>query len=354
MKKRVAVLGATGIVGQRFVSLLANHPWFDLVMITASEKTVGKKYVESVKWVIENPIPDSVTDLIVEPLDANLVAKEKIDIVFIALPKELAETIEIDLAKKGIIVVSNASNMRMEPDIPLLNPEINADHIEIIEVQRKKRGWDGAIAKVPNCTTAILTLSLKPIYDEFGIKRVVAASMQSLSGAGLTGVPSMLILDNLIPFIEGEEEKVETESRKILGMISKDSIELNNKFIVTASCHRVMVLEGHSIAVFVETEKKADVENVVKALEEFKNNKIKNLELPTAPTKPIIVRREQDRPQPRLDRMEGKGMSVVVGRIREDKALNGVKYFVLGHNTIRGAAGTGVVIAELMAKKGLV
>ncbi|MEM4441312.1 MAG: aspartate-semialdehyde dehydrogenase [Ignisphaera sp.] len=354
MKRRVAVLGATGIVGQRFVSLLDNHPWFDLVMVTASERVVGKKYSESVKWVIEKPMPSSVAELTIDPLDVDVIVKEKIDIAFIALPKEVASTIEPELAMRGVAVVSNASNMRMEPDIPLLNPEINADHIEIVEIQRKIRGWSGVIAKVPNCTTAILTLSLKPIYDEYGIKRVVVASMQGLSGAGLTGVPSMFILDNLIPFIEGEEEKVETESRKILGVLGKNSIELNNSFGVTASCHRVMVLEGHSLAVFVETEKKADVENVMKIMEEFKNNKIRGLDLPTAPKKPIVVRREQDRPQPRLDRMEGNGMSVVVGRIREDKVLGGIKYFVVGHNTIRGAAGTGVLIAELMVKKNIV
>lgn len=354
MKKRVAVLGATGIVGQRFVSLLAEHPWFELEMVTASEKVVGRRYLEAVKWVIEKPMPKKVEDLIIEPLDVNMISKEKIDIVFTALPKEVAALVEQDLARKGLVVVSNASNMRLEPDIPLLNPEVNADHIDVVEAQRKNRGWSGFIAKVPNCTTAILTLTLKPLYDEFGIKRVVVSTMQALSGAGLTGVPSMFILDNLIPFIEGEEEKVETESRKILGELEKDRIMFNDKFRVTASCHRVMVLEGHSMAVFVEMEKIADVDEIIKALEEFKGNKIKGMALPTAPEKPLIVRREPDRPQPRLDRLAGDGMSVVVGRIREDKVLNGVKYFAIGHNTLRGAAGTGVLIAELIVKKNLV
>ncbi|MEM4789229.1 MAG: aspartate-semialdehyde dehydrogenase [Ignisphaera sp.] len=353
MKKRVAVLGATGVVGQRFVSLLADHPWFELVMVTASEKFVGRRYSEAVKWVIEKPIPNIAEELVLESLDVKKIVEEKIDIAFVALPKEVATTVEPELASKGLIVVSNASNMRLEPDIPLLNPEVNADHLEIIEVQRRNRGWSGVIAKVPNCTTAILTLTLKPIHDEFGIKRVVMASMQGLSGAGLTGVPSMYILDNIIPFIEGEEEKVETESRKILGIISGNSIALNNDFTVSASCHRVMVLEGHSLAVFVETFRRVEVEEVIKAMEEFRSNKIKGLNLPTAPNKPIIVRREPDRPQPRLDRLVGNGMSVVVGRIREDKSLGGIKYFAVGHNTIRGAAGTGVLIAELMIKKNL-
>lgn len=354
MKRRVAVLGATGIVGQRFVSILADHPWFELVMVTASERFVGRRYSEAVKWVIEKPMPEIVEDFVLEALDVKKIVEEKIDIVFVALPKEVAVTVEPELAGKGLAVVSNASNMRLEPDIPLLNPEINADHVEIVEIQRRNRGWNGAIAKVPNCTTAILTLTLKPLYDEFGIKRVVVASMQGLSGAGLTGVPSMYILDNIIPFIEGEEEKLETESRKILGTITGSSIAINNEFLVSASCHRVMVLEGHSLAVFVETSRKVEVEEVVKAMEEFRGNKIKGLGLPTAPAKPIIVRREVDRPQPRLDRFAGNGMSVVVGRIREEKALSGVKYFAVGHNTIRGAAGTGILIAELMVKKNLI
>lgn len=351
--KRVVVLGATGIVGQRFVSLLGEHPWFELAIVAASERSVGKKYCEAVKWVVEKPIPKSVLDLELSPISSDIV-KENIDIAFTALPAEMARDIEIELAKRGVVVVSNASPMRLEPDIPLINPEVNADHIEVIEYQRRIRNWDGAIIKVPNCTTAILTLSLKPILDEFGIKKVIVSTMQALSGAGLTGVPSMLILDNLIPFIEGEEEKVENESRKILGDLKSSGIELNTGFTVSASCHRVMVLEGHTEAVFVETERDVVIEDLVKSMEEFKTNKIRGLGLPTAPERPIVVRREIDRPQPRFDRMEGGGMSVVVGRVRKDYALNGVKYVVLGHNTLRGAAGTGVLIAELMVKKGLV
>ncbi|MCS7111320.1 MAG: aspartate-semialdehyde dehydrogenase [Ignisphaera sp.] len=350
--KRVAVLGATGIVGQRLVSLLGNHPWFELTAVAASEKSVGKKYCEVVRWVIERPMPAKAGDLELLPISSDI-AREKIDIVFTALPAEIAKDIEIELARQGVIVVSNASPMRLEPDIPLINPEVNADHIEAIEYQRKIRGWSGAIVKVPNCTTAILTLSLKPILDDFGIKKVIVSTMQALSGAGLTGVPSMFILDNLIPFIEGEEEKVENESRKILGRLKTDGIALNTSFVASASCHRVMVLEGHTEAVFVETERDVVIEDLIRIMEEFRSNKIKGLGLPTAPEKPIVVRREIDRPQPRFDRMEGEGMSVVVGRLRKDYALSGVKYVVLGHNTLRGAAGTGVLIAELMVKKGL-
>lgn len=353
MKRKVAVLGATGIVGQRFVSLLVNHPWFNLALLTGSERSAGKKYTESVKWVLEKPIPEELEDYVLEPLDVDLILREGIDIAFIALPADVAQQIEVELAKRGIVVVSNASPMRMEPDIPLLLPEVNAEHVEVVEYQRARREWSGYIVKVPNCTTAILTLSLKPLVDDFGVKRVIASSMQALSGAGLTGVPSVVILDNLIPYIEGEEEKVESESLKILGRVLGNEIALNTNIVVSASCHRVMVLEGHTIAVFAELEEKATVEEVTRSMELFASNKIRGLNLPTAPSKPIIVRREVDRPQPRLDRLEGGGMSVVVGRIRADKALGGVKYVVLGHNTIRGAAGTGVLIAELLVAKRL-
>jgi aspartate-semialdehyde dehydrogenase len=352
--KRVAVLGATGLVGQRFVQLLANHPWFELALVMASERGAGKTYAEAVTWVLEKPLPKQAFELTLYPINVDLLVKEKVDIVFTALPPDVAKELEPQLAKRGIIVVSNASPMRLEPDIPLLNPEVNADHIDAVEVQRRNRGWSGAVVKVPNCTTAIATLSLKPLADEFGIGRVVIATMQALSGAGLTGVPSMLILDNLIPYIEGEEEKVENESRKILGFFNGNRIEFNNSISVTASCHRVMVLEGHTEAIFVELKTRTTVDEVVKVMEEFRGNKIKGMGLPTAPEKPIVIRREVDRPQPRLDRLEGNGMSVVIGRVREDKTLNGVKYIALGHNTIRGAAGTGVLIAELLVKKGYV
>jgi len=352
MKRRVAVLGATGIVGQRFVQFLADHPWFELELVMASERSAGKIYAQAVTWVLEKPMPKKAYELKLYPIDIDLVAKEKIDIVFTALPADVAKELEPQLAKKGVMVVSNASSMRLESDVPLLNPEVNADHVDAIEVQRRNRGWSGAIVKVPNCTTAIATLSLKPLVDVFGVGKVIVSTMQALSGAGLTGVPSMFILDNLIPYIEGEEEKVENESRKILGTFNGNNIEFNKEISVTASCHRVMVLEGHTEAIFAELKSKTSMDEIIKVMEEFKSNKIKNMGLPTAPEKPIVVRREIDRPQPRLDRLEGNGMSIVVGRVREDKTLNGVKYVVLGHNTIRGAAGTGVLIAELLVKKG--
>lgn len=348
------MLGATGLVGQRFVSLLAEHPWFSLEILTGSEKRAGAKYSETVEWILEKPMPDKVKDMELRELNPQDIAREGVDIVFSALPSDVAQDVEVELAKRGLLVVSNASNMRLEPDIPLINPEVNADHLEVVNHQRRRRDWSGAIIKVPNCTTAILTLSLKPIADEFGVKRVIASSMQAISGAGLKGLPSMFIFDNLIPYIEGEEEKVEKESLKILGSLSSNGINPRGDLKVSATCCRVLVLEGHTISVFVELERKASVEEVARVLQEFPGNKIRDLDLPSKPKNPIVVKREKDRPQPRLDRFEGNGMSVVVGRIRVDEVVGGVKYVVLGHNTIRGAAGTGVLIAELSVKLGLV
>ena len=352
MKYRVCVLGATGLVGQRFVSLLANHPWFKLEILAASEKYVGRRYGEVVNWVIDEPLPEHVREIEVFPASPDVIAREKPDIVFSVLPSDVAQEVEVELLKRGINVISNASPMRMEPDVPLLNPEVNADHLELAK-QQVRRGWRGILAKVPNCSTAILTLALKPIADEFGIKRVVVSTMQAVSGAGFRGVPSVAILDNVIPYIQGEEEKIENETLKILGSVEGGRVRYPN-IAISASCHRVMVLDGHLEAVFVETSRRVNAEEVKNVLKEFRGNKVRNLNLPTAPEKPIVVREEPDRPQPRLDRKAGEGMSIVVGRIREDRALSGVKFVVLGHNTIRGAAGTAVLVAELMIRESLI
>ncbi|MFA5363817.1 MAG: aspartate-semialdehyde dehydrogenase, partial [Candidatus Bathyarchaeia archaeon] len=241
--------------------------------------------------------------------------------------------------------VSNASSHRMDIDVPMLNPEINADHVSLIEQQRKNRKWDGAIVTNPNCSTTVLTLPLKPIYDVFGIKSLIVSTMQAVSGAGYPGVASLDILDNVIPYIGGEEPKMESETQKILGSASKPA-----DFKVSASCHRVATIDGHLEAVFVETKKDAEPKAVAQAMENFVGEPQK-LKLPSAPEKPVVVRWEQDRPQTRLDRMEGKGMSTVVGRIRKDPVLHGVKFIALGHNTIRGAAGCGVLNGEYLKVK---
>lgn len=341
---KAVVLGATGNVGQIFVQLLNAHPWFKVSVVAASERSTGQTYSEAAKWRQTTPIPEDVADLNVVAVEPRAVNDG--DIVFSALPADVAGKTEENFAKAGYIVVSNASAHRMEPDVPLLNPEINCDHVSLIEKQQKKRRWDGAIITNPNCSASVLTLPLKPIYDEFGINRVVVSTMQAISGAGYPGVASLDIVDNVIPFIGKEEEKLQTETLKILGSPKEPA-----DFQISASCHRVPTLDGHMEAIFVELKRDADPDSVVAAMESFLGEP-QRLKLPTAPAKPVVVRREEDRPQPRLDRMEGGGMSVVVGRVRKDSVFGGVKFVALGHNTIRGAAGCGVLSAEyLKAKK---
>lgn len=340
---KAAVLGATGSVGQIFVQLLNGHPWFEISVVAASERSAGRKYSEVAKWRLPTSIPKEVAELDVVPIEPE--AAKDVDVVFSALPAEIACKTEEDFAKAGYVVVSNASAHRMDPDVPILNPEVNCDHVCLIDEQRRRRDWSGAIVTNPNCSTAVLTLPLKPIYDEFGINKVVVSTMQAVSGAGFPGVASLDIVDNVIPFIRKEEEKLETETLKILGYPSEPA---NFKF--SASCHRVPTLDGHMEAVFVELKREAEPESVVATMENFVGEPQK-LKLPTAPEKPVVVRREEDRPQTRLDRMEGNGMSVVVGRVRKDHALRGVKFVALGHNTIRGAAGCGILNAEYLKTK---
>ncbi len=341
---KAAVLGATGMVGQIFIELLEGHPWFEVTVVAASDRSAGLKYSDVAKWKLPTPIPEAVSTLEVLEISPKEVAD--VDLVFSALPAEVAGKAEEDFANAGYVVISNASSHRMEPDVPLLNPEANFDHIALIDEQRKKRKWSGAIVTNPNCSTTVLSLPLKPIDTEFGIKKVVVSTMQALSGAGYPGVASIDIVDNVIPFIRNEEEKMQIETQKILGSPSRPA-----SFEISASCHRIAALDGHLEAVFVELEHKAAPESVVETLERFVGEP-QRLELPTAPSKPVVVRREEDRPQTRLDRMEGRGMSVVVGRVREDSVMRGVKFIALGHNTIRGAAGCGILNAEcLKAKK---
>jgi aspartate-semialdehyde dehydrogenase len=341
---KAAVLGATGNVGQIFIRLLNGHPWFKVSVVAASERSAGRTYSEAARWRQPTSIPEDIADLDVVSIKPKAV--KDVNVIFSALPAEVAGKTEEEFAKAGYVVVSNASAHRMEPDVPLLNPEINCDHVSLIEEQRRRRKWDGAIVTNPNCSASVLTLSLKPIYDEFGIESVVVSTMQAISGAGYPGVASLDIVDNVIPFIRKEEEKLQTETLKILGSPTEPA-----DFKISASCHRVPTLDGHMEAVFVELKRDADPDSVVATMEGFVGAP-QRLKLPTAPAKPVVVRREEDRPQTRLDRMEGGGMSVVVGRVRKDPVVGGVKFVALGHNTIRGAAGCGVLNAEyLKAKK---
>ncbi|MDK2876549.1 MAG: aspartate-semialdehyde dehydrogenase [Archaeoglobaceae archaeon] len=339
MHYSVCVLGATGMVGQKFVQLLENHPWFEVKSLAASERRIGKKYGSEVEWLISANLPEYARDIEMVPLDPKYVDA---DIVFSALPADIAREVEPKFAEAGFAVSSNASAFRMEEDVPLVIPEVNADHLRLIEVQKRRRNWDGFIITNPNCTTTMFVITLKPLMD-LGLKSVRIASMQALSGAGYPGVPSLAITDNVIPFIKNEEEKCETEPLKILGTLKGDRVELA-KLKISASCHRVPVIDGHTEAVWVEFDRDVSVEEVKDAF-----NSLKPLELPSSPEKVIVIRNEPDRPQPRLDRDTGRGMSVVVGRIRKDAW--GIKYIVLGHNTVRGAAGASILNAELLVKE---
>ncbi|MDF1557952.1 MAG: aspartate-semialdehyde dehydrogenase [ANME-2 cluster archaeon] len=336
---KVGVLGATGAVGQRFVEALAEHPWFEISALAASGRSAGKKYRDAANWRLESQMPEAAADVEVVPVDVKAIDA---DLVFSALPSDYAKTVEADFAKAGCVVASNAGAFRTEPDVPLMIPEVNPEHLGLIDVQRDNRGWDGCIVTNPNCTTIMFTLTLKPLM-QFGLENVTIASMQAISGAGYDGIPSMAILENVVPYIGGEEEKVESEPLKLLGKFDGSEV-IPAEFNVSASCHRVPVMDGHLEALWVGMRDDPTPEQVRQAFLDFDPGLS---ELPTEPEHPIIVRDEPDRPQPRLDRNAGKGMSVSVGRIRE-----GIRYMVMGHNTIRGAAGASVLNAELMYKKG--
>ncbi|MCD6593728.1 aspartate-semialdehyde dehydrogenase [Candidatus Bathyarchaeota archaeon] len=349
MKREVAILGATGTVGQRFIELLQGHPWFEISVLAASERSAGKKYKEACKWRMETPMPEAVEDMTVVNTNLKEVKQAgNVDFVFSALPGSVAGPIEEEFAVE-YPVVSKASAHRMKSDVPLIIPEVNPDHLQLISVQKKNRGWNGFISTDPNCSTIQLAITLKALM-KFGVENVIVSTMQALSGAGYPGVPSLDIIDNVVPYISGEEEKMENETRKILGTFYGEEIQPAN-ITISASCHRVNVKDGHLEAVYVGLEQKPTIEEVKEAFRNFVGEP-QRLKLPTAPERPIIVKEEIDRPQPRFDRDAGKGMSVVVGRIREDPIMT-VKYLCLGHNTIRGAAGAGILSAELMVKKGL-
>ncbi|MCX6681803.1 MAG: aspartate-semialdehyde dehydrogenase [Methanoregula sp.] len=332
----VGVLGATGAVGQRFVEMLADHPWFNLATLAASDRSAGKPYGKVVNWRLDTPFPENIGKVKVSPTSPK--SMKDVDLVFSALPAEIATDVETEFADAGIAVCSNASSHRMGQDIPLVVPEVNPDHLGLIEVQRDK-GRDGFIVTNPNCSTIIMVMALAPLRH-FKFTDVRVATMQAISGAGFAGVAAMAIYDNVIPYIGKEEEKMETESLKIMGTLKGKKI-INAPFSVSASCHRVPVIDGHTMAVWVDIE--APVENLKKAFRTY-NPPIKGL--PTQPKNSVLLLEEDDRPQPRLDRMRGRGMTVSVGRLRE-----GIRFVVMGHNTIRGAAGASVLNAELIHKK---
>ena len=343
----VGILGATGMVGQRFIQLLEDHPKFEITALTASQRSAGKKYQDAVTWHMDTFILEVVQDTVVVDTDPSQV--KDVEIVFSALPAENAAIVEPKFAESGMKVASNASAMRMEPDVPLVIPEVNPEHLDLIEIQQKNRGWEGFIVTNPNCSTIALVLTLKPIYDQYDINRVYVSTMQAVSGAGYNGVPSMAMIDNLVPFIGGEEEKMELETLHLLGDFDGENVEPAT-FGVSTSCHRVPVVDGHTEAVFMEMEEEFNLDDIRKSLQTFQALPQK-LNLYSAPENPVIVREEENRPQPRMDRMMGKGMAVTVGRLRQDATFpQSLKYVLLGHNTVRGAAGASILNAELITE----
>lgn len=345
----VAILGATGSVGQRFISLLDNHPWFKVVALAASDRSAGQKYSDAARWVLDTPMPDYARDMIVLPANTDAVQAK---IVFSALHTEIANELEPAFAKAGAAVCSNASSYRRGEDVPLLLPEINAEHIQLVKYQRKNKGWSGCIVTNPNCTSTGLTIALKALDESFGVKKVFMVSMQALSGAGYPGVPSLDIMDNVIPNVGngGEEEKVEWEPRKMLGKFNENKIDMAD-IQFSAHTNRVAVIDGHTVCASVALDKPVEPEVAIQALRDFSAPPSAR-NLPSTPQPVIVVKDEADRPQPRLDRMTGKGMTTVVGRVRRDPILD-LKFVVLSHNTIRGAAGASIYNAELLVNENL-
>jgi len=347
-KPRVAVLGATGAVGQAFVRLLVNHPWFELVEVAASERSAGKSYGEAARWIGDEALPASVGAMQVLPCDPGAVTAE---IVFSALDSSVAGEAEEAFARAGRFVLSNAKNHRMDSDVPLVIAEVNPDHLDILAAQRKLRGWNGAIVTNGNCASIVAALALAPIQQRFGITQIIATTMQAVSGAGYPGVPSLDILGNVVPYIADEERKVEEELQKFLGTAANDHIDPAS-FVTSAHCNRVAVEHGHTVTLSVKLPKPAPVEAVREAFATWTGAEDAR-GLPSAPERPVILMEQPDRPQPRRDVDAGRGMSVSVGRLRADPVLD-VKLVAMGHNIVRGAAGASVLNAELLVHRGLV
>ena len=341
----VAILGATGAVGQRFVQLLVDHPFFEVTALAASERSAGRRYKDACRWVIPGDPPPSVGEMIVSSLEPNLPAK----LVFSALPAEVAHEVEPRFAAAGYAVCSNASAFRYEKDVPLVIPEVNPDHLTLIERQQKGRGWSGLIVTNPNCSTTGIAMVLKPLHVAFDLKKAFVTTMQAVSGAGYPGVPSLDILGNILPYIGGEEEKIERETRLLLGRVA-DGERIEAEFIVSAQANRVPVTDGHTICLSLGFKEPPSVEEAIEVLSKFQGPKqIRGL--PSAPRYPLQVRTEPDRPQPRRDRDVGQGMTVSVGRVRPCPLLD-LRMVLVVHNTLRGAAAGSILNAELLASKG--
>ncbi|MEJ5228816.1 MAG: aspartate-semialdehyde dehydrogenase [Pseudothermotoga sp.] len=332
--KKVAILGATGLVGQRFVQLLSKHPFFKISALAASDNSAGKKYSQAVQWHLNVPIPDELSQMEIQRCEPNI----ECDYVFSALPSDIAGPIEDSFVKAGYTVFSNAASHRLDQNVPLVVPEVNLDHLKLLDSQKTP----GKIVTNPNCSTIGLVMALKPILDNFGLERIHVVTMQAISGAGYPGVASLDILDNVIPYIKNEEEKMMVEPKKIFGTLNGDHIEYAT-FDVQAQCNRVPVQDGHMLSVFVETSQGVSLEKIIKAFEDFRP--LRGLNLPTAPERPVIYLPDQKAPQPKLHRDLGNGMSVSVGRVVliSEKRF---RFVALVHNTIRGAAGCALLNGE--------
>jgi aspartate-semialdehyde dehydrogenase len=341
----VAVLGATGAVGQRFAQLLADHPWFELVALAASERSVGRRYEDVCRWVISGDPPEAIGEMVVQPLEPNLPGQ----IVFSAVPSSVAREVEPHFAQAGYLVCSNASTHRNIDDIPLLIPEINADHLALAARQRELRGWSGLIVTSPNCTITGVAVALKPLHDVFNLGKVFMTSMQAVSGAGYPGVSSLDIMGNVIPHIPGEEEKFQQELAKMLGRISVDHLE-SADVVVSAHANRVPVLDGHTVSISAGFERRPTPDEAIEVLRTYQPPEVCR-ELPSSPESLIHVRTEPDRPQPRRDRDAAEGMAVSVGRIRTCPLLD-LRMTTVTHNTLRGAASGALLNAELLVTQG--
>jgi aspartate-semialdehyde dehydrogenase len=356
---KAAIVGATGIVGQQFLVALHGHPWIEIAALAASERSAGRSYRDAItdgqsgalRWFCQEPPVEEAMSMSVQ--NAAEMDVSGLDIVFSAIESDQARILEPRFAEDKA-VISTASAFRYDEDVPILIPGINSEHAKLINVQRKARDWKGFITPIPNCTTAGLAISLKPIYESFGVDAVIMTSMQALSGAGRSpGVMGLDILDNVIPFIAGEEEKVQRETQKILGSFAGNSVN-PARFNVSCTCTRVNVREGHTESVFVSTEKACEVKDIAGAMREYSGS-AKEIELPSAPKHMIVVHEDSFRPQPRLDRDAEDGMATVVGRIRKDNVLkNGIKYVLVSHNTKMGAAKGAVLVAELLIRDGYI
>jgi len=341
-KIKVGILGATGSVGQKFIELLKDHPWFEISELGASERSAGKKYKDAANWIMKSVLDKDVAQLEVKKCVPNFEAK----LIFSGLDSSVAGQIETDFADAGYFVISNSRNHRFDKDVPLMIPEVNAEHLKLIDIQPYK----GGIVTNPNCSTIGMILALKPLHDAFTIKKINVVTMQALSGGGYPGVSSMDILDNVVPFIGGEEEKMETEPRKILGKLGDGEIEFENNIVISAQCNRVAVIDGHLETIQVEFENKPSKEEIIEAWKNFKGEP-QDFQLPSAPNSPIHYFEEDNLPQPKLQRDLENGMAAAVGRLREDPLFH-YKFIALSHNTVRGAAGGTILNAELMKAKG--